>query len=69
MAPSAPGHKCPGHDCEAQVTAGKLMCPACWRQVPADLQDEVYAAWNRGRGRGSLRHLRAMQAAIKAVQP
>jgi hypothetical protein len=62
-------HECPGHGCEAVVGAAKLMCPGCWGQVPGPLQREVYAAWDRGRGRGTLRHLQAMKAAIGAVTP
>lgn len=62
-------HKCPGHGCERQVGPGKLMCPACWGQVPKPLQREVYSAWNGGRGRGTLRHLSAVRAAIEAVTP
>ena len=60
-------HKCPADGCEARVPAGKLMCPADWAQVPKPLQAEVYAAWDRGRGRGSQRHVRAIKAAIEAV--
>lgn len=62
-------HQCPGHGCEVQVPAAKLMCPACWGQVPRPLQQEVYGAWDRGRGRGTLRHLRAVESAIGAVTP
>lgn len=62
-------HKCPAPGCEAQIPAAKLMCPDDWAQVPTPLKQEVYAAWNRGHGRGSLRHLRAVQAAIGAVTP
>jgi hypothetical protein len=66
---SAPAHQCPGHGCEKQVPAAKLMCPGDWAQVPEPLRREVYAAWDRGHGRGTLRHLRAVQAAIGAVTP
>lgn len=62
-------HKCPGPVCEAEIPAAKLMCPGHWAEVPGPLQREVYAAWDRGRGRGTLRHLRAVQAAIEAVTP
>jgi hypothetical protein len=62
-------HKCPGHECQEQVAAGKLMCAAHWGEVPPQLQAEVYEAWDRGRGRGSLRHLAAVQAAVEAVRP
>jgi len=62
-------HKCPGPGCEEQIAVGKLMCGPHWDEVPAPLQAEVYAAWDRGRGRGSLRHLQAVRAAIEAVRP
>ena len=62
-------HQCLGHGCDEQVAASKLMCPGCWAQVPEPLQREVYAAWDGGRGRGSLRHLRAVRSAVEAVTP
>ena len=62
-------HRCPGHGCGEQVPPAKLMCPQCWAQVPRDIQREVYAAWDRGRGRGSERHRRAVAAAVGAVTP
>lgn len=62
-------HQCPGHACEARVPEARLMCPECWDQVPEPLQREVYSAWARGRGRGTLRHLQAVRAAIGAVTP
>lgn len=66
---STASHKCPGPACEEQVAPGKLMCGPHWSEVPAPLRSEVYAAWDRGRGRGSLRHLRAVRAAVEAVRP
>jgi hypothetical protein len=66
---SAAPHKCPGHGCQATVPGTKLMCPLHWGQVPEPLQAEVYSAWDRGRGRGSLRHLQAVRSAIGAVTP
>lgn len=62
-------HECPAPGCKTEVSAAKLMCPAHWAQVPKPLQTEVYAAWDRGRGRGSARHLHAITAAIEAVTP
>ena len=62
-------HKCPGPGCTVQVSPGKLMCGPHWAEVPAPLQAEVYAAWDKGRGRGTLRHLQAVRAAIGAVRP
>lgn len=62
-------HECPGPQCKAQISASQLMCRPHWAQVPPPLQREVYAAWDRGRGRGSDRHTQAIMAAIKAVSP
>lgn len=62
-------HKCPGHLCKAQVPRNKLMCGGHWGQVPGPLQREVYAAYDRGRGAGTPRHMRAVTAAISAVNP
>lgn len=62
-------HQCPGPRCEAQIPKTKLMCPEHWVQVPEPLQREVYSAWDRGRGQGTLRHLRAVRAAVEAVTP
>lgn len=62
-------HQCPAPGCKAEIKASKLMCADDWGQVPEPLQQEVYAAWNRGKGRGTLRHLQAMMAAVEAVTP
>jgi len=62
-------HKCPGPGCEEQIARSRLMCGPHWGEVPRPLQAEVYAAWDRGRGRGSLRHLQAVRAAVEAVRP
>jgi hypothetical protein len=60
-------HKCPGPGCEERIAVGKLMCGPHWAEVPEPLQAEVYAAWRRGKGKGTLRHLEAVLAAIEAV--
>jgi hypothetical protein len=60
-------HQCPAPHCKAEITASKLMCADDWAQVPKPLQQEVYSAWDHGKGRGTLRHLRAVRAAIEAV--
>lgn len=41
--------------CGRTRAVAKLMCPACWRQVPKDLQDAVYGTlriYNRAMLRG-----------------
>jgi hypothetical protein len=43
------------------------MCPRHWRQVPAEIQRQVYRAWRRGGGAGTQEHIEAMDAAIHAV--
>jgi hypothetical protein len=62
-------HKCPAPDCDVSLQGAQLMCPPHWRQVPRPLQQEVYAAWNHGRGIGTERHWRAVRAAKQAVTP
>ena len=44
--------ECPS-GCGRALPRGKVMCAPCWREVPPDLQREVYAAW------------RARQAALR----
>lgn len=45
----------------------KLLCWTDWRRVPAALQRALYAAWDRGRGAGSLEHGQAMRACVDAA--
>lgn len=44
---------CPVNGCTCTIKVGKLMCPAHWRRVPAELQHDVYVAWRAYKG---LRH-------------
>ena len=60
-------HDCPATSCPVSVTTSKLMCPQHWRMVPADLQQNLYAAWRGGRGFGTAEHYDAMVAAIRSV--
>lgn len=57
--------------CGRKLPAGKVMCAPCWREVPKDLQREVYAAWravcNELTGANLLRHRDAKKAAIWSV--
>jgi hypothetical protein len=62
-----PMHDCPGPRCTRRVPDRLLMCGPHWRLVPADLQRAVYAAYNHGRGVGSMELLTAQTAAIAAV--
>jgi hypothetical protein len=36
--------KCPS-GCGRKVSTGKLMCGPCWREVPKDIQVDVYRTW------------------------
>jgi hypothetical protein len=38
-------HLCAAVQCEEQIPAYLLMCPAHWRQVPRELQQTVVSAW------------------------
>ena len=55
--------------CDAKIGTGMLMCRGHWRQVPAGLQREVYAAvdsWQAGQI--DLEGLRTVQRrAVEAV--
>lgn len=62
-------HKCPGPGCEAQVRSSMLMCRADWYRVPKTLRDDLWAAWDGGRGSGSEEHRDAMLAAIGSLTP
>jgi hypothetical protein len=60
-------HECPGPGCAEQVAPDRLMCPACWYQVPKPVRRAVWIAWHRGAGVGTPAHRAAMAAAIGAV--
>ena len=60
-------HVCPVDTCEEQVSPDKLLCWSDWRRVPADLQQGLYATWDRGRGAGTPAHAAAMRACIDAA--
>lgn len=61
-------HPCPIVGCGWVVAHHRLMCPAHWRRVPADLQGHLYATWDHGRGEGTLEHVEAIAACIIAVE-
>lgn len=35
---------CPAN-CGRAVKEGHLLCAACWREVPREIQQEVYRTW------------------------
>lgn len=58
--------------CGRRVRDGHLMCPACWRHVPRELQAAVHRTWRRWRrdlGNGELMHAytEASDAAVGSV--
>ena len=65
-------HPCPGpgevHN-GAEVPDDMLACSRHWYQVPRTLRSAVYRTWAYGEGRGTMAHLRAMDAAIAAMTP
>jgi hypothetical protein len=46
-----------------------LMCRADWYRVPKTLRNDLWAAWDGGRGAGSPEHRDAMRAAIGSLTP
>ena len=60
-------HQCPGPGCDAEVDSSMLMCPRCWRLVPAAVRRAVWIAWRRGAGAGTPAHRAAIRLAIAAV--
>jgi hypothetical protein len=61
-------HQCPGPRCTAEVDRSRLMCPACWGQVPKPVRRAVHIAWNRGAGAGSPAHQAAIRLPVAAVR-
>ena len=62
-------HICPGPECHTEVPRRKLACVPHWGQVTGPHQRAVYAAWDQGRGAGTMKHLRAMSTAIGDMTP
>jgi len=60
-------HPCPVTKCPVPVPGRMLMCALHWRQVPARLRANVWAAWRNGAGAGTTVHYRAIEAAVAAV--
>jgi hypothetical protein len=60
-------HLCPARRCPREVPDHLLMCGIHWRQVPAPLQRAVNAAYDHGRGLGTLALAAAQTDAITAV--
>jgi hypothetical protein len=62
-------HRCPGPECDADVSADMLACSRHWYQVPKPLRAAVYRAWDHGLGAGTQAHRNAMRAAVERMQP
>lgn len=72
MSPTSPTkHKCAAHDCPQFVSHRMLMCLACWRRVPHELQTAVNRAYRKadqsGRAVLSRAYVNAVRAAVAAV--
>lgn len=65
---AASRHDCPVRGCKATVPNDMLMCGPHWQLVPKTLQKEVWRAYKRGKGAGSLELLSAQEAAIAAAE-
>lgn len=62
---------CPS-GCGRPVATGKLMCVRCWREVPKELQAEVYSTWriwkrDMSNATGLLAYRAASDAATAAI--
>jgi hypothetical protein len=60
-------HRCAASGCKRVVRDDMLMCRADWFRVPKWIRDEVWRAWDDGRGKLSPQHVRAIEAAVAAV--
>lgn len=65
--PDPTNHLCPAKRCPREVPDHLLMCGIHWRIVPPPLQRAVTAAYDHGRGLGTLALLAAQTDAIAAV--
>lgn len=56
-------HKCPAPGCEKAIPRHMLACRQHWFQIPKPLRDDVWAAYDNGRGMGSAEHSVAVAGA------
>lgn len=66
--------KCEAPDCGRMISHDLLMCGPHWRQVPDEIQREVYTTWGAVRRKGVSRatwipYLAAIEKARDAVSP
>jgi endonuclease I len=66
-----PNHLCPIDRCNHSLPQHLLMCSRHWRLVPRQLQQKVYAAWNRGEPRQNYVAIRseAIRCVNEQLQP
>lgn len=57
-------HPCPAGCGRTVYDDDKLMCGLDWRALPTRVQNAVHHAWRHGRGRGTVRLLKAQQEAV-----
>lgn len=67
--PSSEWHDCQHIECTTRIAPQYLMCVRHWRQVPIELRQRVYDAWNLGKGEGTPEHKAAILAAILSTKP
>ena len=60
-------HKCPIIGCERVPEQGHLMCKPHWFMVPQSLRNDVWKAYDHGRGLLSEAYAKARDAAIGSV--
>ena len=62
-------HECPKDGCTRRIPQSQLACRTHWYQVPAELRSAVWHAWANGLGAGTPEHMRAITAAVAALNP
>lgn len=60
-------HPCPVRHCTGQLGPSVFICHDQWQMVPKPLRDEVWATWDRGRGKDSDEFRAAVRAAAESV--
>lgn len=59
--------RCPIADCQQMISPSMAMCKSHWAVVPSPMKKAVIDEYRRGPG--SVAHMSALEAAIKAVLP
>lgn len=65
-------HECAAEGCHVRTSMRMLMCLACWRRVPVELQSAVWKAYRKldssGRAQLTPAYTKAVVDAIDAVR-